>query len=127
MAKKRNELSGEEKLRDALVPEGEQPYEIPENWVWTRLGSVCRLINGLKVEGEVLPYLEAKYLRGKINAKKIKAGNRVARGSKVILVDGENSGEVFYINENGYMGSTFKKLDILKPLNESYIELYILF
>lgn len=40
MAKKKNELSFEEKLENALVPEEEQPYEIPENWVWTRLGEV---------------------------------------------------------------------------------------
>lgn len=25
-----------EKLEQALVPVGEQPYEVPENWVWTR-------------------------------------------------------------------------------------------
>lgn len=40
MAKKKNELSFEEKLQNALVPEEEQPYEIPDNWVWTRLGDV---------------------------------------------------------------------------------------
>lgn len=40
MAKKKNELSFEEKLKNALVPEEEQPYQIPENWVWTRLGEV---------------------------------------------------------------------------------------
>ena len=24
----------------------EIPFEIPENWVWVRLGSICQLING---------------------------------------------------------------------------------
>lgn len=40
MAKKKNNLTLEEKLKNALVPEEEQPYKIPENWVWTRLGEV---------------------------------------------------------------------------------------
>lgn len=30
----------EELLQDALVPEEEQPYPVPENWVWVRLGKV---------------------------------------------------------------------------------------
>lgn len=40
MAKKKNNLTLEEKLKNALVPEEEQPYQIPDNWVWTRLGEV---------------------------------------------------------------------------------------
>lgn len=38
MAKsKKQNLSVEELLKQALVPEDERPYEVPENWVWTRL------------------------------------------------------------------------------------------
>lgn len=33
-------LTPEEKLAQALVPVEEQPYQIPENWCWTRLSSV---------------------------------------------------------------------------------------
>jgi len=36
----------EELLEVALVSEEEQPYEVPENWVWTYLGIFCRLFNG---------------------------------------------------------------------------------
>ncbi|MBT2763376.1 restriction endonuclease subunit S [Paenibacillus sp. ISL-20] len=35
---KKQSLSAEELLEQALVPEDEQPYEVPGNWVWTRLG-----------------------------------------------------------------------------------------
>ena len=36
MAKKaKKELTPEEKLEAALVPEGEWPYEVPGNWCWT--------------------------------------------------------------------------------------------
>ncbi|KNZ40650.1 restriction endonuclease subunit S [Acetobacterium bakii] len=39
MAKKKKELTAEEMLEEALVREEEWPYEVPGNWVWTRLGS----------------------------------------------------------------------------------------
>ncbi|MCM1181432.1 MAG: restriction endonuclease subunit S, partial [Clostridium sp.] len=35
--KKKEELSLEEKLKQALVPVGEQPYEVPGNWCWVYL------------------------------------------------------------------------------------------
>ena len=35
--KKEVSLSIEDKLKEALVPEAEQPYPIPENWVWIKL------------------------------------------------------------------------------------------
>ena len=40
------EISLEEKLKQALVPVDEQPYTIPSNWVWTRLGKVNEIITG---------------------------------------------------------------------------------
>ena len=47
MAKnKKVEISLEEKLKQALVPFEEQPYKIPNNWVWTRLGEVNEVITG---------------------------------------------------------------------------------
>ena len=48
MAKnKKVEISLEEKLKKALVPVEEQPYKIPNNWVWTRLGEVINIYRGL--------------------------------------------------------------------------------
>lgn len=41
MPKKQTALTIEERLQQALVPAEEQPYEVPENWVWVRLGAVC--------------------------------------------------------------------------------------
>lgn len=35
MPKKKTALTIEERLQQALVPAEEQPYEVPENWVWT--------------------------------------------------------------------------------------------
>ena len=36
----------EEVVDKALVPESEQPYELPDNWCWTYLGSMCKFIGG---------------------------------------------------------------------------------
>lgn len=41
MPKKKTALTIEERLQQALVPVEEQPYEVPKNWVWVRLGAVC--------------------------------------------------------------------------------------
>ncbi len=37
---KKKELTPEERLREALVPIEEQPYQIPENWKWVKLGKI---------------------------------------------------------------------------------------
>ena len=51
-AKKETVLTPEEKLAQALVPESEQPYQVPENWCWVRWGAVGDFIagNGFKNE-----------------------------------------------------------------------------
>lgn len=46
MPKKKTALTIEERLQQALVPAEEQPYEVPENWVWVRLGEVVDILNG---------------------------------------------------------------------------------
>lgn len=42
MPKKKTALTIEERLQQALVPAEEQPYEVPENWAWVRLGSLAQ-------------------------------------------------------------------------------------
>lgn len=39
-AKKETALTAEEKLAQALVPEAEQPYKVPENWCWVPVGRI---------------------------------------------------------------------------------------
>lgn len=45
MPKKKTALTIEERLQQALVPAEEQPYEVPKNWVWVRLGDVNKYIS----------------------------------------------------------------------------------
>ena len=44
--KKQPELTAEEKLQQALVPEAEQPYKVPDNWCWTYWGNCGEFIAG---------------------------------------------------------------------------------
>lgn len=44
--KKKEALTPEERLQAALVPDWEQPYKVPENWCWVKLGTVCKFENG---------------------------------------------------------------------------------
>lgn len=46
-AKKEIALTVEEKLTQALVPAAEQPYQVPENWRWTRVGMLSSLHRGV--------------------------------------------------------------------------------
>lgn len=104
----------------------ECPFDIPESWIWVKLGDMCQLLDGVKRSGEKYPYLEAKYLRGKVDATILNEGKFVEKGTRLILVDGENSGEVFNATQDGYMGSTFKVLFFPKTLSEKYVLYFLL-
>lgn len=127
MAKKTKaaNLSIEEKLEQALIVLGYEPYKIPDNWCWTNLKTVCNLDNGIKHNNESLVYFDAKTLREITEPVSRNSGVIVEKGQKVILVDGENSGEVFVIPDRGYMGSTFRILNISKQFDEMYIRYFI--
>lgn len=101
------------------------PYDIPSNWEWCMFHNVVSLENGNKVQDGRHPYLEARYLRTHENAKMADSGVIVYPGQKGILVDGENSGEVFFFEEKGYMGSTFKLLNITSFVNERFVLLFM--
>lgn len=40
MPKKKENLSPKERLMKAVIPKEEEPYKLPNNWVWTRLGDI---------------------------------------------------------------------------------------
>ena len=86
---------------------------------------ICWLGDTGKSSGERLPYLDAKTLRGKTDKNILIEGKIVDIGTKVILVDGENSGEVFDVPFRGYMGSTFKILETVSHFNLDYLNLVL--
>ncbi len=100
------------------------PFDIPPSWEWVRLGSVIVLSDGEKRTGEG-KCIDVDFLRGRKDARKVGSGRFVKQGDNIILVDGENSGELFSVPEDGYMGSTFKQLLIVPTLPKAYVLYYI--
>ena len=108
------------------VAQIECDYDFPNNWAIARLSSICTLIDGEKKDGQQI-CLDAKYLRGKSAGNYLQKGRFVQRGDSIILVDGENSGEVFTVPCDGYMGSTFKQLWVSSVMHLPYVLNFILF
>lgn len=86
---------------------------------------ICQLYDGEKTEDKELINLDAKYLRGKSEGNTLNKGRFVPEKTTMILVDGENSGEIFTAPINGYQGSTFKLLDINEEMNAEYVKMII--
>lgn len=107
------------------ITEDEIPFDIPQNWSWARLNDLAFLEDGIKLSGHNFIILEAKYLRGKISGERTAAGKFVNKGERVILVDGENSGEVFIVPHDGYMGSTFKILRVIREDLWFFLEFFL--
>lgn len=108
------------------ITEIDLPFEFPSSWSIARLNAVCQLTDGLKTTGKQC-LLDAKYLRGKSSETILEHGKFVYKGDNIMLVDGENSGEVFIVPQDGYMGSTFKQLWISSSMYEPYILAFIQF
>ena len=108
------------------VTQIECDYDFPNNWVVARLSSICTLVDGEKKDGQQI-CLDAKYLRGRSAGDYLQKGRFVQKGDNIILVDGENSGEVFAVPCDGYMGSTFKQLWVSSVMHLPYVLNFILF
>ena len=95
--------------------------QLPDGWAVAPMQMLCSLIDGEKQNGIERINLDVKYLRGERDAKTLTSGKYVAANSLLILVDGENSGEVFRTPIDGYQGSTFKLLSINYDMNTEYV------
>ena len=104
-----------------ITCDNEHYAQLPRGWSVISMQDVCKLKDGIKLDSTPLVNLDVKYLRGISAGKSINSGKFVTANSYMILVDGENSGEVFRIPIDGYQGSTFKQLDIDQNVNEKYI------
>ena len=95
--------------------------KLPEGWCITTMQTLCALVDGEKQNGIERINLDFKYLRGERDAKVLTSGKYTAANTLLILVDGENSGEVFRAPVNGYQGSTFKQLSIHEEMYTDYV------
>jgi type I restriction enzyme S subunit len=100
-------------------------FSLPVGWEFVRLQMLCWLGDGERIVDERLPYFEAKYLRGKSASQVFDSGKKIIPPCKVILVDGENSGEIFNVFEEGYLGSTFKVLGISGEIYDEYLHILL--
>lgn len=98
---------------------------IPSNWSWCMTYEAVSLENGIETSSGSYPYLDVKFLRTSRNPSMTNKGVLVNEGCKLILVDGENSGEVFSVKQKGYKGSTLKILNICDAFIDKYIFYFI--
>lgn len=78
----------EELLQEALVPEEEQPYKVPDNWLWVRMGTITE-INPPKYSPEdnddtsptsFVPMSAVSEITGTIEEKQIREYKEVKKG-----------------------------------------------
>ena len=93
---------------------------LPKSWDVIHLGDICQLADGEVISITELPYLDVKSLRNQTYTTK-GSGKFIKAGTTLILVDGENSGEVFHATVDGYQGSTMKILNINSNINQMYV------
>ncbi|WP_300341866.1 restriction endonuclease subunit S [Fusobacterium sp.] len=115
MPKKKENLSHEEKLQKAIIPKEEEPYKIPDNWVWTRLENIGLLQTGTTPStsipeyfGKNIPFITPADIR---NEKIIytnrglsilgKEKGRIAKKNSILQVCiGGSIGKVFYVDRD---------------------------
>ena len=111
---------------DIQIPCDNPHYQkLPHGWVMTSMQNICQLRDGEKRGDIPRINLDVKYLRGKSEGEMVSSGKYVPSGSTMILVDGENSGEIFTSVIDGYQGSTFKLLDVSPEMNIGFVLLVI--
>lgn len=92
------------------------------------LKNICTLEKYNNTNNGNLPYLEAKVIRGTKTAIIKDIGVFVSKGTRIILVDSENSGEIMIVPCDGYMGSTFRVLNSNDSLiDKEYLSFFILY
>ena len=114
------------KINPAFKPSDNSHYEnLPASWQEIEMGEICKLCDGDKISDKPMTYIDVKYLRGAKEGEIVSNGKFISKNSTLILVDGENSGEVFTTPIDGYQGSTFKILNISEHLCKDYVLLLI--
>jgi len=98
--------------------------DLPSSWCEVPLGTICKLEDGAILHQKHLPYFDVKSLRNSSYNYK-ENGKYVQSGTTLILVDGENSGEVFIAPMDGYQGSTMKIMNINHQMDKQYVLLFI--
>lgn len=118
-AKKKKELSLEEKLEQALVPVDEQPYEVPENWCWTYLENICEYMRAGGDKPKIFVDVETEEYHVPIVANGIQnegiIGYTDAEGEKAGTVTVSGRGTIGYSIYRDYSYYPVVRLIVLSP------------
>lgn len=128
MAKKN--LTLEEKLEEAIVKDG--AYEIPGNWVWSKLGLVCQLSNGFAFKSTNyketgIPIIRISNIQESgvvIDEKTVYSDKdellnkyRINKNDLLIAMSGATTGKIGVFNENiiAYLNQRVGNIKITQP------------
>lgn len=117
---KNKELTLEEKLREALIPKEEQPYEIPESWEWVNYRAIFNEISSNNKKIQQKNYLEAGKIAIVDQGKDLIGGytNNMENPYKEelpVIVFGDHTLNIKYIDFPFYIGADGVK--VLKTTN----------
>lgn len=113
------------RINPSAVPADKSHYQhLPNGWCLTSMNYICQIYDGERQTGDKIN-LDAKFLRGRSEGTNLNSGRFVPKNTTMILVDGENSGEIFTAPIDGYQGSTFKLLNISDEMNVEYVKIII--
>jgi len=106
--------------------EENEVFIIPDEWESIELADIVHFTKMIKKKtADKLPYLDVKSLRTNEYNNFRTNGEAVEAGDYAILVDGQNSGEIFKISKKGFLGSTLRKI-VINPIIEHNYALLIL-
>lgn len=132
----------EELLEEALVPEEEQPYEVPENWVWVYLNQVVKDIQYGYTDTAIYEKVGPKFLRitdiqdENVDWKKVpyckidekqKEKYKLESGDIVVARTGATTGKSYLIKDppDAIFASYLIRIRTKKPLSPEYIWMFM--
>lgn len=137
-AKKKEKLTLEEKLEQALVPAKEQPYEVPGNWCWTRLNVISVIVTGSTPSKSKSEYYGNEFPFFK--PADLDAGRYTMVASEYLSIEGKSVSRIIpakstavccigSIGKSGYLeveGTTNQQINSVIPkINSLYLYYYI--
>jgi type I restriction enzyme S subunit len=91
-------VKGKKKTELAPVESGEEPYEVPENWMWTRLGEVLEIKHGYAFKGS--DFSESKTNRILVTPGNISTTGDYSTNKNRYYIEGGSIPEDYILVEN---------------------------
>ena len=118
-AKKEKALTPEEKLAQALVPDLEQPYRVPENWCWVKLQSFSQIRTGKKDANYGTP--SGQYLFFTCASEPIRCDGYSFEGKSILLAGNGDIGNISLYEGKFEAYQRTYVLNIAPPLSTEFV------